>query len=339
MEKRRRIAAEDSAEERLRQSEARLRLAQQVSGVGTFEWDIRRNVNRWSPEIERLYGIPEGSFGGTYEDWAALVHPDDLAIAEQHVQEALKTGDFEAEWRIVRPDGEVVWLLARAIVEKDAEGNPVRMIGANFDISARVRAEEHQRMLMMELDHRVKNVLAVVQAIAIRSLSDAGEDVVSPFLGRLSALARSHDLLSETRWKGVRLRRLIASTVDPYRQEEKDNICLGGPDIQITSKAAQSLALAIQELVTNAAKYGALSVEDGQVEIEWSVRDDGEEPRLMIIWRESSGPPIVALPEKKGFGTQIIEKTVAYDLRGSAELDFSRTGLVATLALPLSTTR
>lgn len=138
---------------------ARLRLAQDASGVGTFEWDIQNNVNHWSPELERLYNLPLGSFGGTYEDWAALVHPDDLPEAERMVQLALASGRLSAEWRVVRNDGETMWLLARGWVEKDAQGQPVRMIGANVDITWRKQAEmalraseQRYRMLFNSID-------------------------------------------------------------------------------------------------------------------------------------------------------------------------------------------
>ena len=333
MPQRRHIAEDETAEERLRQSEARLRLAQEVAGVGTFEWDIRNNVNRWSPEIERLYGIPEGSFGGTYEDWAALVHPDDLAEAERSVQEALETGHFETEWRVLRPDGEVVWVLARAVVEIDAEGKPLRMIGANFDISARVRAEEHQRMLMAELDHRVKNVLAVVRAIARQSLAAIDVDAADSFSGRLSALARSHELISESHWRGASLKRLVADTIHPYRDVGDETVIIQGRDIQVTPKAAQGLSLVLQELVTNAAKHGALSSEEGRVEVKWSVQSGRDGPRLVLVWRESGGPPIEAPPERTGFGTALIEQTAEYELGGATELRFDPEGLVARLEL------
>ena len=130
------------ADDALRRSEDRLRLAQKVARIGTFEWDIRTNVNTWSPELEALYGLPPGGFGGTYEAWAERVHPDDLPAAEACAEEALATGGFEAEWRAVRPDGSVRWLAARGHVFRDDAGRPLRMVGANVDITERKRAEE-----------------------------------------------------------------------------------------------------------------------------------------------------------------------------------------------------
>lgn len=161
------------AERALRRNEERLRLAQEAAGVGTFEWNIQENVNRWSPELEHLYGLPEGSFRGTYEAWAALVHPDDLSEAERRVQIALETGQFDAEWRVVRPNGEIIWILARGWVEMDAEGKPLRMIGANVDITSRVRAEkalqeseQRYRALAATLEERVERRTREVQKLA-----------------------------------------------------------------------------------------------------------------------------------------------------------------------------
>ena len=130
------------ADDALRRSEDRLRLAQKAARIGTFEWDIRTNVNTWSPELEALYGLPPGGFGGSYEAWAERVHPDDLPAAEACAEEALTTGGFEAEWRAVWPDGSVRWLAARGHVFRDDAGRPLRMVGANVDITERKRAEE-----------------------------------------------------------------------------------------------------------------------------------------------------------------------------------------------------
>lgn len=156
------VTEEREAALRLRASGEQLRLAQEVARVGTFEWDIVRNAIRWSPEIERLHGVKPGNFGGRYEDWLATVHPDDVAKAEEGVRSALKSGTLEAEWRIVRPDGEVVWVMARGVVEKGPSNEPLRMFGANVDISARIRTEQEARE---EADRRTF-LLALSDALA-----------------------------------------------------------------------------------------------------------------------------------------------------------------------------
>ena len=319
----------------LRESRTRLRLAQEVSGVGTFQWNVRTDVNEWSPEIERLHGLEPGTFGGTYEDWARLVHPDDLPGAEAEIGKAFETGRLEAEWRVRRPDGETVWLLARAVVERDEAGEPLRLIGANFDITARVQAESHQRMLMAELDHRVKYVLSVVQSIARQSLWEVEPDAVERLGGRLSALARSHSLLADSRWEGAGLHSTVEQTMAPYRREQGAHIDVRGEDLRISPKAAQSLSLALHELVTNAAKYGALSVETGNLEIAWGVRDVDGAGVLELDWRETGGPAVTATPERTGFGSSLIHMMLADELGGALYLDYRRTGLVMSARLPL----
>ena len=140
------LTAQRSLERALSVSETSLKLAQETAGIGAFDWDIAQDVNRWTPEIERLYGLPEGGFDGTYAAWAALVHPDDLPGAEAAVREALeRTGRFETEWRIRRPDGDTRWLEARAVVETDDAGAPQRMIGVNVDITQRKALEAEAR--------------------------------------------------------------------------------------------------------------------------------------------------------------------------------------------------
>jgi PAS domain S-box-containing protein len=152
------IEAIKRAEEASRESEARLRLAHQVARIGSFEWDLRKNLTKWSPELETLYGLPLGVFGGNYEEWAALVHPDDLPEIEKRLRESLEKGQLEAEWRVLRPDGTIRWVAARGQVFKDEAGNPLRMIGVNLDITERKQAEEALE--------KVKGTLAEGQKIA-----------------------------------------------------------------------------------------------------------------------------------------------------------------------------
>ncbi len=139
------LTAEKDLERTLRAAEIRLRLAQDIAKIGTFDWDVQRDVNHWSPEMEHLYGLPESGFARTYAAWTACLHPDDLPEAEAAVARALQTGRLEAEWRVVRPDGDILWTEARALVEKDADGRPLRMIGVNLDVTERKRLEQALR--------------------------------------------------------------------------------------------------------------------------------------------------------------------------------------------------
>jgi PAS domain S-box-containing protein len=314
----------------LRESEQRLRLAQEVAAVGTFEWHIKDNVNRWSPEIERLYGLPEGAFGGTYEAWARCVHPDDLAAAEERIREALESGGFESEWRIIRPNGEIVWVQARAIVEKDAAGAPLRMIGANFDITERKQAEERQALLAREVDHRAKNALAVVQSVVRLTRADDPADFVAAVEGRIGAIAYAHTLLAESGWENASLRRLLERELAAY---DPERVRLSGDDVVLSPDAVQPFALAIHELATNAVKYGALSSPSGHLEVTWQL--DPAVGGVRLTWREKGGPP-VRLPARHSFGSTLIATALEHQLGGAVRQRWHASGLVCELVIPMA---
>lgn len=159
------ISDRKKAEAALRVTQEKLLLAQRVAGIGTFEWDMRTNVNTWSPELEVLYGLPVGGFNGTYQGWRQLVHPEDLPEAERHIRESLETGSFEAEWRVVWPDGSVHWLQGRATVLRDDAGEPERLIGANFDITSRKEVEERISQLNASLEQRIRERTARLEEV------------------------------------------------------------------------------------------------------------------------------------------------------------------------------
>lgn len=321
---------------RVRKDEAQLRLAHEAAGVGAFDWDVAGDRLLTTPEIERLYGLEPGAFHGGYDAWLDLVHPADREVAHRAVQAGLAAGAFDGEWRTIRPDGRVVWLLNRGIVERDADGTPVRMLGINVDITDRKAAEDRQTMLMAELDHRVKNVLAIVQAIARQSLGrDLGE-AADRFVGRLSALSRSHTLLADNRWEGAGLHALLAEALAPYEPAAGDRLSATGADVKLGPKAAQSLSLALHELVTNAAKYGALSTGEGRLEVTWHWAGAGADRRLHLLWREVGGPAVAGPPARRSFGSRLIELTIAHDLDGEVALDFRPSGLVAEIRVPAS---
>jgi two-component sensor histidine kinase/CheY-like chemotaxis protein len=204
------------------------------------------------------------------------------------------------------------------------------------DASERVANEQHQTMLMAELDHRVKNILSVVQAIARLSLSsEAGNGGAERLVGRIGALAQSHSLLAGSRWRGARFATLFETAIAPYRTDRTDRIVVEGDDFEVTPKAAQTLALVFHELVTNATKYGALSTENGQVIARWHCPDDADPRCLAFVWHEKGGPRIDAPPDRKGFGSFLIEASLTQELGGHVEMDFAADGLRVTIDLPL----
>lgn len=239
------------------------------------------------------------------------------------------------EWVVLLPDGDRITLLGSAAPLRNADGTVRGCVGAFLDISERTRADEHRNLLLAELDHRVKNVLALIQSIARQSLAAADGDAAESFTGRISALAQSHALLAGSRWEGADLADLVEKSVEPYRREGIERLEITGPGVRVKPKAAQALSLALHELATNAAKYGALSNEAGRVRIRWRLDDEGA-GRLLFDWLEEGGPPVPGPPARKGFGSTLVEKTLSYELEGRVSLDYAPGGLRAALDLPLS---
>jgi two-component sensor histidine kinase len=218
------------------------------------------------------------------------------------------------------------FLLSAGPLLDDAK-NPVGSIVTLTDITARKRSEEQQTMLVAELNHRVKNILAIVQSVAAQTLRSVGslDTFNERFAGRLRALALAHDILTKTRWGGVELTQLLAEIAAPYRER----VVLQGPPLLLPSQTVVPLSMVLHELMTNAAKYGALSA-TGRVTLTWE-RVEGEAgATVRMLWQESGGPK-VAPREKAGFGTTLIERVVSYDLDGSAVLDFAPGGVTCTL--------
>ena len=211
-------------------------------------------------------------------------------------------------------------------------------LAATFDEMARKRrhAEEQQRILLRELNHRMKNSFAAVRSIAAQTLSHAEdqEEFQRAFDGRLDALARASTLLIADSWQSTDLRSLIEATLEPFRTEQ--NLRLHGPYVTLRSEATFTLGLVMHELATNAAKYGAFSAPEGRVEIAWAVQG-AEAPRLILDWTEHGGPPAEE-PVRRGFGRSLIERSVAYELDGSAELTFPPAGVRCRIEVPLGPT-
>jgi PAS domain S-box-containing protein len=236
-----------------------------------------------------------------------------------------------------RPDGTRVPFIPFPTPLKDEFGNVVGAVNMLVDISERKLAEEKQRALIHELNHRVKNSLATVQAIAsqtLRTTSDL-DAFAEKFQGRIQALSEAHDLLTAHCWTGLSLKDLIRAEVSPHRDLVDDRFEIEGEDVVLEPRMALICGVALHELATNAAKYGALSKGEGCVHIGWHILDDGERPWLHAAWQESGGPTISA-PKAMGFGTRIIERSITRDLGGAVQFDFNPSGLRCEMEFPLS---
>jgi two-component sensor histidine kinase/HAMP domain-containing protein len=328
-------ATRSLAERRLLESQAHLRLALDVGGIGEWEYDPRNGRLLASPATRALFGY---GIEHPFEGRSAL---RGLAQADRreligHARRVLATGgSFELTHPVTWPDSSTHWLRTRARSLREAEG--VRLIGACQDVTAEWNARSQQSLLINELNHRVKNSLATVQSLAAMTFRAGGdmEAVRDSFMGRVLGMARTHDLLTRSEWEAASLQDLVKGELDPYQDVLGHRIRLRGPSIALTPQATLALGLAVHELATNAAKYGALSVPEGRVTIYWrSVRIEGT-PNLLLEWTEIGGPPVQP-PSREGFGSKLIKRGLAQDLGGDIKLNFAPSGLVCVITFPLT---
>jgi len=329
--------AEDAlreSEERLRERNAQLALAGRAALVGTYTYDVNKRTMLVSEGYAAIHGLPEGTTETSYSEWRERVHPEDLGSAEAVRDQAFadRRKDDNAEYRIVLSTGEIRWIERRGSIAYGEDGRPERVIGVNIDITERKRAEQHQRTLNAELDHRVKNVLATVRAIMAhtREASGSSEDFVARLDHRIESLARTHELLSESKWRSVPLVEIIRRELAPYSVRNAD---IGGPDLTLKAGAAEAAAMVFHELTTNAAKYGALSSRTGRVLVRWRWLRNGSQDRLVIEWQEIDGPPVQA-PSRSSYGSSIIRDLIPFELGGAAELSFAPEGTRCRLEIP-----
>jgi PAS domain S-box-containing protein len=264
--------------------------------------------------------------------WADGVHPEDLERCVTTYQSAFRAREpFSMEYRLRRHDGEYRWLIdnGKPFYRDDYFAG---YWGSCVDVTAHRDAERAQRILVNELSHRVKNTLAVVQAMATQTFTDDRPvtESLAAFESRLRALAGAHDLLVNTAWEDVALRGVIEATVAPH-DPGRSRIVFGGPPLMLTSASAVAVAMAVHELLTNAAKYGALSISSGQVDLGWQF--DPATQRLYMTWKESGGPPVTS-PAHRGFGVRFIERVLACQAGGAATVAFEPDGVRCTFETP-----
>lgn len=253
--------------------------------------------------------------------------------------QALRTASHGGTWRGEfsgrRKSGEAYWALASVAPSSNGAIRPSHYVAVLEDITDRMRSERQKSLLMAELNHRVKNTLATVRSIASQTAGEGGspEGFRKAFAGRLAALAQAHELLVRTNWEGADLRSVVERTLAPFGRADGAAWQLRGPAVTLQPKQALALTLALHELATNAAKYGALSTRAGKIAIEWMVERQGGNERLRLQWVESGGPR-VAPPTHRGFGTRLIEGGIPYDLDGEAQIEFQPDGVRCVVMLP-----
>jgi two-component sensor histidine kinase len=199
----------------------------------------------------------------------------------------------------------------------------------------RARSDARQRLLINELNHRVKNTLATVQSIAAQSFKVGDPEAArDAFEARLFALSKTHDVLTRENWEGANLHDIVAEALAPYRREQTERFTIGGAPLQMPPRVALSLAMALHELSTNAAKYGAFSTDSGRVSVQWDVTETADADKVTLRWREQGGP-LVQEPTRKGFGSRLIERGLTRELAGEVTLDYQPSGLSCTISFPL----
>lgn len=252
--------------------------------------------------------------------------------------EVIRTGEAvrDHEFVLDRPDGSSVVLLASADPVTDDNGTVVGVIGCLQDVTDLRRAAFQQKALLNELNHRVKNTLATVQLLAAQTIRKCGlpKEVQDDFEARLIALSRAHDHLTRERWELVDLHTIVAKAVEPYSELSSDMVRIRGEQIKIGAQASLTLAMIFHELANNAAKFGALSSEQGKLAVSWAVASDVSQPTLVIDWEESGGP-LVNAPEQLGFGSRLLQQGITRQFKGSARLDYDPSGLRCRMEIPL----
>jgi PAS domain S-box-containing protein len=333
----------ERADARRRETEARMRerdeiltLAERSAGIGVWDIDLASNMVRGTPQFFHILGLEPKGERIPIELLRQLRHPDDREMVVQGFRRVVESGmdSYEIEYRILRPDGQIRWIFGRGRVIRDGAGTPVRYSGIDIDITERKQAEEHRLLLVNELNHRVKNTLATVQAIAAQTFRGPDQESARiAFEGRIQALSQAHDILTSQNWSGAGLHQVIAATLRPFTVDDKgySRISLTTTDVSLSSKAALALSMALHELATNAVKYGALSNDGGRIEILGRV----EEGNLHLSWREIGGPAVVP-PRRTGFGSHLIKRALPRQLNGEVRLDHLPEGVVCEIRIPVS---
>jgi PAS domain S-box-containing protein len=324
------ITDQKTAEAELKRQGEFLRLAQEAGGIGTFEWDLATNVVTSSPAFRQLYGfaadedVPVSRF-------SEIVHPDDRDRLATSQRQTLEQGLRATEYRIITPTG-TRWIGRQGTIVNGPDGKPERVLGAAYDITERKEAESQMAMLAQESAHRIKNMLAMVQAIATQTMRNSSTlaEARDAIGARLVALGQAQDVLTHGSGSAAGIRDVVVAATRLH-SETFGRFHIEGPNVLLDPKAVLGLGLMLHELGTNALKYGALSVPDGRVEVTWTADDEA----IDWAWREIGGPPVVE-PARKGFGSRMIERGLSSNLGGDVTLVYAPDGLVCRARIKIA---
>jgi PAS domain S-box-containing protein len=325
----------EQAERALRESKERLQLALDTAQLGWWQYDPRRRVGSGDTRFKQIYDVTGDEI--SIDEMKQLVHPDD---AERFWADHLAMLDpagphrIAHEYRVKQKDGTVRWVRVCWLTYLEGAGQQQRVasiVGTVDDITERKRREEREHFLMSEINHRAKNLISVVDAIAHHTAAASREDFIERFSDRMQALSANQDLLLRNEWKGVEIEDLVHAQLAHFADLIGSCISIDGPRLRVKETAAQAIGLALHELATNAGKYGALSTDAGRVAIRWAI--EGETFR--ISWTEREGPPVSA-PQRRGFGTIIMGAMAERGVDGTVNLDYAPLGLTWRLTCPVA---
>src|SRR5580698_7911281 len=331
------------AERALAKAEERLRQALNASGmVGTFAWHVQSDTFYSDARFAEMFSVDpvKGDEGAPLSDYLAGIHPEDVQRIADAINRAVVTREkYVQEYRLVQKDGNIRWVEARGECLYSADGKPDRFVGVVVDVTDQKNAQERQRLLAREADHRVKNIFANVHSMINLSARSAKspKDMAQALRGRLDALLRAKDLVrpgimgTEHESEQTTMDALVRTVLQPYENGSPDRIVLNGPDVPVGAKAVTGLVLVLHESATNAVKYGALSRPDGSIHVTW----DASGNALRLDWDEIGGPEINVKPSARGFGSILAERSVTGELGGRIEHDWRRNGLRLKLSIPL----
>src|SRR5712672_1826299 len=297
----------------LEASKDRLEFALDAAQLGWWQYDPLHRLVWWNTRLKEMFDVAQDRTD--VEEFIRRVHPDDIERVWAAVEAAINPTNpkpYAIEFRHCREDGEVRWMEVHALVHFEGGGRErraVSMVGTAQDITQRKRREEERKqqeekehLLMSEINHRAKNLLSVVDAIAHQTATRTPEDFIERFSERVQSLSANQDLLIRNEWQGVEIEALVRAQLAPFADLTGSRIVMGGPKLCLNAASAQAIGLALHELTTNAGKYGALSTDAGRVDIGWGT--DGD--TFTMSWTEREGPP-VSEPQRRGFGTVVME--------------------------------
>jgi PAS domain S-box-containing protein len=317
----------------LSESRDRLQLALDAAQLGAWQFDPRRGIAWWDTRTQEIWNIPKNE--ARVEELMERVHPDDRERFMAARKAALDPADpkpFAIEYRILWSDGKIRWVESHGLAYFQG-GGPKRQlksfVGTIQDITERKEHEEKEHLLMREINHRAKNMLSVVYSIAHQTAARNPDDFVARFSERIQALSANQDLLVRSEWSGVEIAHLVRAQLAPFADLIGSRITMQGSALHLTPASAQAIGLALHELATNAGKYGALSCGKGRVEISWGAADG----TFIMSWTERDGPPVSA-PQRRGFGSVVMEAMAERSVSGEVHLDYEPSGLTWRLTCP-----